>query len=175
MIDVQKCKITRYPAPVLAEAAKTIETVDDTIRLLADKMLDIMVETKGIGLAGPQAGLPLRIFVISTDGTKEHGQVYINPAIEPYGAIDVNEEGCLSLPGVWSKIRRHTQCRVRATGLDGKEFTQDAEGLLARALQHENDHLEGRLIVDRMSQISKIGYRSRLKELREIYEKSIQS
>ena len=174
MVNVEKCKITRYPAPVLAKPAKSIEEINDNIRLLADKMFDIMVEAKGIGLAGPQAGVPFRIFVISTDGTKEHGKVYINPTITPSGSIEQNEEGCLSLPGIWTKIRRHTICSVTATGLDGCQFTEEAEGLLARAFQHENDHIEGRLIIDRMGQISRIAVRNRLKELREIYEKTVQ-
>ena len=170
MIDVSKCKITRYPSPVLAGEAKAVEKIDDTIRALADKMLDIMVEYKGIGLAAPQAGLPLKMFVISLDGKKESGRVFINPVIKPFGDIVINEEGCLSLPRVWGNIRRYTQCEVTATGLDGKEFTEEADGLYARALQHENDHLEGRLIVDRMGQVAKIGGRGKLKELREIYE-----
>jgi peptide deformylase len=173
MIDVHKCKITRYPTPVLAEPAKPVAEVNDNIRLLADKMLDIMVETKGIGLAGPQAGVPLRIFVVSVDGTKENGKVYINPTIEPSGDLEASEEGCLSLPGIYTKIRRYAKCKIKATGLDGSVFTEEATGLLARAFQHENDHLEGRLIVDRIGQVAKIGIRGRLKELREIYEKNL--
>jgi peptide deformylase len=172
-MDVSKLKITRYPAPVLAEETKPVTEFNDDLRRLADKMLDIMVETKGVGLAGPQAGVPLRIFVISVDGTKANGKAYINPVIEPYGNIEINEEGCLSLPGIWSKIRRFSNCRVNAFDLDGKEFSEDVTGLHARALQHENDHLEGKLIVDRMSQVSKIAARNRLKELREIYEESL--
>jgi peptide deformylase len=173
MIDVDKCGITRYPAPVLAEPAKRVDEINDNIRLLADKMLDIMVETKGVGLAGPQAGVPLRIFVVSVDGTKENGKVYINPTIEPSGELEPSEEGCLSLPGIYTKVRRYSRCKIKATGLDGKEFTEEATGLLARAFQHENDHLEGRLIVDRIGQVAKIAIRGRLKELREIYEKNI--
>jgi peptide deformylase len=173
MIDVHKCKITHYPTPVLAEPAKPVAEINDNIRLLADKMLDIMVETKGIGLAGPQAGVPLRIFVVSVDGTKENGKVYINPTIEPSGDLEPSEEGCLSLPGIYTKIRRYSKCKIKATGLDGTVFTDEATGLLARAFQHESDHLEGRLIVDRIGQVAKIGIRGRLKELREIYEKNL--
>lgn len=173
MIEVEKCKITRYPSPVLGETAKPVEEINDNIRLLADKMLDIMVETKGIGLAGPQAGVPLRIFVVSIDGTKENGKTYINPIVEPSGELEPSEEGCLSLPGIYTKVRRYTNCKITATGLDGNEFTEEATGLSARAFQHENDHLEGRLIVDRIGQVAKIAIRARLKELREIYEKNI--
>ena len=169
-IDVEKCKITRFPAKVLAGEAKAVKKVNDTIRKLADKMLDIMVETKGIGLAAPQAGGGLKMFVISLDGTKENGRVYINPVVTPSGDLEVNEEGCLSLPGIWAKVRRYTQCQVKAMDLEGNEFVDEATGLYARALQHESDHLEGRLIVDRMSAVAKIAVRARLKELREIYE-----
>lgn len=170
MVEVGKCRITRYPAEVLKHGVKRIEQIDDNIRAVAAKMIDIMVEQKGVGLAGPQAGVPLAIFVISTDGTKENARVYINPEITPSGSVEVCEEGCLSLPGIWGKIKRHTRCTVKATGLDGKEFTEEGEGLLARAFQHETDHLEGRLIVDRMGTASRIAVRGRLKELRDGYE-----
>jgi peptide deformylase len=174
MIDIGKCHITRYPAEVLKGGGKRIEKIDDEIRALAEKMKDIMVEQKGVGLAGPQAGVPLAIFVVSVDGTKENAKVYINPVISPSGETEVVEEGCLSLPGIWAKVKRYTKCMVKATDLDGKEFIEEGEGLLARAFQHENDHLEGRLIVDRVGSVARIAMRGRLKELKEDYEKSQQ-
>ena len=170
MLDPEKCGMTRFPAPVLAERAKPIETVDDSIRRLAAKMIDLMIEFKGVGLAGPQAGVDLRIFVASPDGTRENAKVYINPEIEPAGPIEAVEEGCLSLPGIFAKIRRNTQCTVTATDLDGNRCTESAEGLLARAFQHEFDHLEGKLIKDRFSRIQQIAARRRLRELMEDYE-----
>lgn len=172
MVEIEKCCITRYPSEVLMHGVRRVEKIDDNIRALAAKMIDIMVEQKGIGLAGPQAGVPLAIFVISADGTKENARVYINPKITPSGSVEVCEEACLSLPGIWGKIKRHTRCTVRATDLDGREFTEEGEGLLARAFQHETDHLEGRLIVDRMGTASRIAVRGRLKELRDEYENS---
>lgn len=170
MVDVDKCRLTKFPTPVLGEKAKPIEEVDDTIRALAAKMVDIMVETKGVGLAGPQAGVNLRIFVVSPDGTKEHAKAYINPEIEASGPMEAVEEGCLSLPGVFAKIRRFKKCTVRATDLDGNEFTETGEGLLARAFQHEYDHIEGMMIKDRFSRVQQIATRKRLKQLREEYE-----
>jgi peptide deformylase len=172
MIDPSKCQITRYPAEVLKSGGKRIEKIDDDIRALANRMMDIMVEQKGVGLAGPQAGVPLAIFVVSVDGTKEHARVYINPQITPSGDTEVVEEGCLSLPGIWAKIKRHKKCIVKATDLDGNEFVEEGEGLLARAFQHETDHLDGRLIVDRLGTAARIAVRGRLKELREDFEKS---
>jgi peptide deformylase len=174
MLDVGKCHITRYPADVLKSGGKRIEKIDDDIRALAARMIDIMVEQKGVGLAGPQAGVPLAIFVVSVDGTKENAKVYINPTITPSGDTEVVEEGCLSLPGIWAKIKRFKKCTVKATGLDGKEFVEEGEGLLARAFQHETDHLEGRLIVDRLGTAARIAVRGRLKELRETYQESEQ-
>jgi peptide deformylase len=167
MVDVDKCKLTKYPSNVLAKSAEPVDKIDDSIRALADKMKDLMVETKGVGFAAPQAGVGLRMFVISTDGTKENAKVYINPQIDPSGPLEVSEEGCLSLPGVAAKIRRYRYCKVTATGLDGKEFTEEGAGLLAKALQHEYDHLEGTMIKDRMSQVSRIAFRKHLKRLEE--------
>ncbi len=174
MLDVDKCCITRFPAPVLGEPAKPVDKIDDTIAALADKMKDIMVEFKGVGLAGPQAGVGLRIFVASPDGTKENAKVYINPVITPSGKVESVEEGCLSLPGIWGKIRRYTKCSIKAKGLDGREFSEEAEGLLARIFQHEFDHLNGTLIADKFSTVAKIGARKKLKELREKYEQKNQ-
>ena len=170
MVDINKCSITRFPAPVLGQAAKPIGEITDDVRRLADKMIDIMLETKGVGLAAPQAGVDLQIFVVSIDGTKENAKVYINPEISPSGPLEENEEGCLSLPGIYAKIKRYKKCTVTATDIHGNRFTENAEGLLARAFQHEFDHLQGRLIKDRMGRVAAIAARKRLKELEKEYE-----
>lgn len=167
--NLNKCSITCFPAPVLAQPAKPIDNIDGSIRTLADRMIDIMLRNKGIGLAGPQAGANLRIFVISFDGTKENAKVYINPKIETSGSLVHFEEGCLSLPGVSAKIKRFKQCSVTATDLDGNIFTEHAEGLPARAFQHEFDHLDGMLIKDRMTTVQSIAHRKLIKKLREEY------
>ena len=167
MVDVEKCRITHYPAEVLAGKAKPVETIDDNIRQFVQKMTDIMLKNKGIGLAAPQAGVPLRLFIISLDQTKESVKVFINPTVTPIGELESMEEGCLSIPGVHTNIRRYTKCRVTATDLNGKEFTEEAHGLYARALQHEYDHIEGMTIADRMGSAAKIVHRRQLKKLRE--------
>ncbi len=167
MVDIEKCKITHYPASVLAGRAKPVEKIDDNIRQLVVKMTDIMLENKGIGLAAPQAGVPLRLFIISLSGTRENVRAYVNPSITPSGDFDTIEEGCLSVPGIHTRIRRYKKCAVTATDLDGKEFTEEAEGLYARALQHEFDHIEGTTIVKRMGQVAKIAHRRRIKKLEE--------
>jgi peptide deformylase len=165
MVDVQKCRLTHYPAEVLAGRARLVEKTDGNIHQLVQKMTDIMLENKGVGLAAPQAGVPLRLFILSLSGTRENVKVYINPTITPAGELDVIEEGCLSVPGVHTKIRRYKKCTVTATDLDGNEFTEEAEGLYARALQHEFDHIEGTTIVNRMGQVAKIAHRKQLKKL----------
>ena len=167
MIDIERCRITHYPAEVLAKAAEPVEKIDDNIRRLAEKMTEIMLERKGVGLAAPQAGVPLRIFIISLDGTRENVKVYINPTVTPAGESSLIEEGCLSVPGVRTNIRRYTECTVTATDLDGNEFTEQAEGLYARALQHEYDHMQGVTIVSRMGHTAKIAHRKQLKRLKE--------
>ncbi|HIJ71197.1 MAG TPA: peptide deformylase [Planctomycetes bacterium] len=171
-MDPDKCCITRFPAPVLARPAKPIDQITVDIRRLAGRMIDIMLETKGVGLAGPQAGVDLQIFVVSIDGTRENAKVYINPEISPSGPLEENDEGCLSLPGIYTKIKRHKKCTVTATDLDGNRFTQQSEGLLARAFQHEYDHLQGMLIKDRMGRVAAIAHRKRLKELENEYKKN---
>ena len=171
MIDIEKCKITHYPAKVLAKAAQPVEKIDDNIRQLVKKMTEIMLSNKGIGLAAPQAGVSLRLFITSLDSSKENVKVYINPTVTPSGELDEAEEGCLSVPGIYTKIRRYKKCKVTATDLDGNEFTVEAEGLYARCLQHESDHIEGMTIADRMASAARIAHRKQLKKLREQHEK----
>ncbi len=167
MIDIEKCRITRYPADVLGRRAQPVEQIDDNIRQLADKMYDIMRENKGLGLAAPQAGVSLRLFIISLDGSRENVKVFVNPTVTPDGQLDAIEEGCLSVPGIYTKVRRYKKAKVTATDLDGNEFIEEAEGLYARALQHEYDHIEGMTIVNRMGQTAKIAHRKRLKALQD--------
>jgi peptide deformylase len=115
MIDVDKCKITYYPATVLRGRAAPVEKIDESIRRLVDKMGEILVDKKGIGLAAPQAGVPLRLFIVSLTGKREDVRAYINPTVTPHGDLDDAEEGCLSVPGIWAKIRRYKKATVTAT------------------------------------------------------------
>jgi peptide deformylase len=171
MIDPDKCRITHYPSEILVGKARPVEKIDDDIHRLVDKMTDIMRENKGIGLAAPQAGVPLRLFIISLDGSKENVRAFVNPTVTPAGELAAVEEGCLSVPGIYTKVRRYKECEVTATDLDGNEFTEQAEGLYARALQHEYDHIEGMTIVNRMGQTARIAHRRQLKKLQEQHKK----
>ena len=165
MIDIDKCQITHYPAGVLGKRAEPVEEIDDSILQLVEKMVDIMIKNKGIGLAAPQAGVPLRLFIISLDGGRENVRAYVNPTVTPIGELEAIEEGCLSVPGIYTNIRRYKECEVTATDLDGNEFTDQGEGLYARALQHEYDHIEGITIINRMGQTARIVHRRQLKKL----------
>jgi len=173
MFNANKCELTQYPAPVLGKPCQPVEQIDDNLRDIVDRMGDIMVAAKGIGLAGPQAGLPLRIFIISLTGAKKDARVYINSIVTPTtDEIDTHEEGCLSIPGVYTRVRRFRTCTVTATDLDGHEFTEDADGLYARALQHEYDHIEGMTIADRMATTARIAHRRQLKRLEQQYDEN---
>ncbi len=167
MIDIDKCKLTRYPAQILKLKAMPVEAIDDDIRRLADRMIDIMVESNGIGLAAPQANVSLRMFVISLESQRENAMIFINPRIETTGPTETMEEGCLSVPGIYTNIKRPARVTVTAQDLDGKEFTIEAADLLSKCIQHEYDHLEGKTIVDRMSMVAKIKYRRTLDTMNE--------
>jgi len=159
--------MTRYPAAVLRQRAAPVGEIDESIPRLVEKMTDLMIEHKGVGFAAPQAGVGLRLFIVSLTGTRDNVRAYINPTVTPHGDLEDKEEGCLSVPGIWAKIRRYKQATVTATDLDGKQFTDEAEGLYARCLQHEYDHIEGTVIVNRMSQTARIAHRRQLKKLLE--------
>lgn len=173
-IDPDKCKITRYPEKVLSGKAKPVEEINDDIRKLVEKMTDLMIKHKGVGFAAPQAGVGLRLFIISLDGTREKVRVFINPKVTAHGSLETNEEGCLSIPQVYTKVKRYSNASVTATDLNGREFTEQAEGLYARALQHEFDHIEGITIADRMGSAARIMHRRQLKKLTEQYKNSAQ-
>ena len=133
---------------VLREKARPVAEVTDEIRSLAEEMLDTMVEAKGVGLAGPQVGKPIRMFVIIADDDVR--RVFINPQIIATSQeLSDYEEGCLSVPEVYETIKRPAKVTVQAVNEKGKPFTLEADGLLARVIQHENDHLDGVMFIDR--------------------------
>jgi peptide deformylase len=134
--------------PILREETKPVEHIDDELRTLARNMFDTMYVAKGIGLAAPQIGRTERIAVVDVD---ERPMVIINPEVIHSEGKAKGEEGCLSIPDVYGDVERPAIVRVRATGLDGQPFEVDADGLLARCLQHEIDHLHGKLFVDYLS------------------------
>lgn len=153
--------------------AKAVEPIDDWIREVATRMLELMEEAEGIGLAAPQVGLPLRLFVVDVDAADAEHAVYLNPRLHDFGGDLVSgDEGCLSLPGIRAEIRRPPRVSITAQDLQGRPFTAAAEGLLARVWQHEHDHLQGTLILDRMTPMDRIATRRAVKELMHAAETS---
>ncbi len=164
-LDVSRFVIVQYPDPALREVARPIDTIDDAVRAVAARMLELMHDAEGAGLAAPQVGLPWRLFVTRADEVNPD-RVYINPRLEGLGGdMSVCSEGCLSVPGITLDIRRPTTATVTAEDLDNRTFTLADDDLLGRVWQHEQDHLNGILIIDKMTPIDRIANRKLLKEL----------
>lgn len=143
--------ILRYPDPRLHKRAAPVDEVDDVIRKLIDDMAETMYEAPGIGLAATQVDVHRRIVVIDVSEDKSGLTAFINPEILERSGEQVCEEGCLSVPGVYEKVTRAERVRVRALGRDGRPFELEAEGLLAVCIQHEIDHLDGKVFVEYLS------------------------
>jgi peptide deformylase len=150
--------IVKLPDPVLRMKSAPIERVDDDLRKLADSMLETMYDAPGVGLAAVQVGVPRRLIVldISKDEDNPAPLVLINPEIVTLGPeLRMHEEGCLSIPDVQVEIERPSTLTVRYLDRDGKQQDMTAEGLLATAIQHEVDHLDGKLIIDFLSRLKR--------------------
>ncbi len=153
-----KLKISYYGDPILRKKAKPIEEVTDELRKLAEDMLVTMDENNGIGLAAPQVGRGIRLFILRNYEELEDGQIrltepqaFINPKITLVGEeTQVDTEGCLSIPGIRAEVVRPLKIVVEATDLDGRKFTEEVEGYKARVILHENDHINGVLFIDRL-------------------------
>jgi peptide deformylase len=150
-------EIRMYPDPVLRKKAASVKTIDDGLRKLVDDMVDTMYAEPGVGLAAPQIGVSLRLLVTDiTVGEKPDSLiVLVNPKIVSATGRVIEEEGCLSIPGIRADIPRAESVEIRGWDLDQKEVTINGRGYLARAFQHEMDHLEGILIWDRMSKLQR--------------------
>lgn len=141
-------RITKIGEEILRQKAQPVEEINDEIRQLANDMLETMIDADGVGLAAPQIGRSIRMFVIMADDDVK--RVFINPQIiKTSNEVGPYDEGCLSIPQVYETIVRPLQVTVQAYDENGKRFTLDADGLLARCIQHENDHLDGVLYIDR--------------------------
>lgn len=162
-----KLHIVTYPGPILRKQAKAVKNVDGVLIKTADAMFDLMYENNGVGLAAPQIGVSKRILVL--DVRQEGFPVYvmINPRITGREGSGENEEGCLSLPDIFGEVERAERVQVSFVDRDGKEQTLEAEGLLARAIQHEIDHLNGVLFIDRLDKARRHLVDPQLRELAE--------
>ena len=156
--------ILRYPDPRLHHAARPVEQVDDTIRKLINDMAETMYAAPGIGLAATQVDAHVRVIVIDVSDTRDQLQVFVNPRLESATGTAEREEGCLSVPDVYEKVQRAERVTVRALDARGEPFELEAEGLLAVCIQHEMDHLEGRVFVEKLSRLKQNRIRARLKK-----------
>ena len=155
--SLTELKIVQYPHPTLRYKSKPITRVDRALRDIVRTMFDLMYQAKGIGLAANQVDLPLQLFIVNTKSDPDEGEelVFINPVISsPKGSHEA-EEGCLSIVGVNATVTRPEQIHISAYDLQGNEINQTVDGLLAKVIQHETDHLQGVLFIDRISESSK--------------------
>jgi len=143
-----------------------VESVDDAVRQLAADLLETMYAAKGVGLAATQVDVHRRVIVLDVSEERNQPMVFINPELLKAEGRGPGEEGCLSVPDVFEKVQRATHIRVRALGRDGEPFEMDADGLLAVCIQHEMDHLEGKLFVDYLSELKRQLIRRRLEKER---------
>ena len=143
--------ILRFPDPRLRTVARPVEKIDGKIRQLAADMAETMYEAPGIGLAATQVNVHLQVVVIDISEDKSDLRVLINPQIEAEEGFHLGEEGCLSVPGIYDKVERAGQVRVSYQDLEGKTQRLEADGLLAVCIQHELDHLNGKVFVDHLS------------------------
>lgn len=158
-----------WPDPRLTKVSKPVALFDENLKALAGRMLELMRLAKGVGLAAPQVGHNIRLFVSNHNGEPASDRVYVNPVlIDPEGDEEA-EEGCLSLPKININVFRSKKMRLRAFDLEGKPFELEETGYLPRIWQHEMDHLNGVLLLDRMGPVARMANRKLLKELEDKY------
>ena len=157
--------ILEFPDERLRKKAAEVKVVDDTIKKLVDDMLETMYEARGIGLAATQVNVHLRVIVIDVSEQKNSPMYFINPEITTKTGIEESEEGCLSVPGFYEKVKRAEQIKVKALNKDGQPFELNADGILAVCIQHEMDHLEGKLFVDYISSLKRQRIKTKLQKI----------
>ena len=163
-IHMALLEILHFPDPRLRNIAQPVQTVDDGIRQLLDDMLDTMYAAPGIGLAATQLNIDKRVVVIDVSEEKDQPLCLINPEILELEGVEEMEEGCLSVPGVYEMVQRADQVRLRALDRNGQSFEMQAGGLVAVCIQHEIDHLDGKLFVDYLSQLKRTRIRKKLEK-----------
>jgi peptide deformylase len=161
-----KLAILEYPDPRLRKRAAPVGAVDDALRQLAADMLETMYGANGVGLAATQVDVHRRLIVLDVSEERNQPLVLFDPELLLAEGKGPGEEGCLSLPGIYDKLTRATRIRIRALNLQGESFEMEAEGLLATCIQHEMDHLDGKLFVDYLSELKRQMIRRRLEKER---------
>ncbi len=159
-----RLNILEYPDPRLRTKAKQVMRVDDRVRQLIDDLLETMYDAPGVGLAASQVDVHERIIVVDVSDQRDEPYAFINPTLELAGELVETEEGCLSLPGFYEVIERSERATVKALGRNGEAIEMATEGLLAVCIQHECDHLEGKLFVDYLSGLKRQRIRKKLEK-----------
>ena len=160
--SMAKLPILEFPDPRLRTVAKPVEQVDDALRSLVDDMFETMYAAPGIGLAATQVDVHQRLLVLDVSEDQSRPMVFINPEILSAEGHQVYQEGCLSVPGIYADVKRANSVRVKALDRDGKAFEIEADGLLAVCIQHEMDHLAGKVFVDYLSPLKREQVRKKL-------------
>ena len=148
-------QIVLFPHPALRFPSVDVQRIDDALRATIQRMFDLMYESKGVGLAANQVGLPFRFFIVNPSGDpekKDEEQVFINPVISSRRGSSVHEEGCLSLPKIYSDVERPAEITIDAFDMNGQSCKRKIKGFLARVIQHEYDHVEGFIFTDRIGE-----------------------
>ena len=160
-------QIIRYPHPTLRYKSKAIRHVDSELQEVVQQMFTLMYEANGVGLAANQVDLPLRLFIMNSEGNAEEGEdlVFINPILTQQEGEAESDEGCLSIPGVSAAVTRPRQVHLEAYNLQGQPFGATLSDVMARVVQHENDHLDGVLFTDRVATADKLDLEPTLDEL----------
>jgi peptide deformylase len=159
--------IVQYPHPALRYRARPLKRVDAELRAMIQGMFELMYAHKGVGLAATQVALPYRVFVVNESADprqQDQEHVFINPVLSKKGTAVEDEEGCLSLPGLYAPVVRPARASVTAYNLQGQEVRHDLEGMLARIVQHEHDHLDGILFIDKLTPANQADVRESLEE-----------
>lgn len=165
----EELKIICYPDPRLKKTSRPVTEFDQRLREMVVQMLRLMRDAKGVGLAAPQVGKNLRLFVMNPSGEAGDDHVYINPILTDADGSEEAEEGCLSLPDIHVKVVRSKTIKMQAQDLEGNRFEESAGGFIPRVWQHELDHLNGILLTDRMGPVAKMANRKKLKDLEDRY------
>jgi len=161
---MSRLHILRYPDPRLHKVAAPVEEVNQRVRTLVADMAETMYAAPGVGLAATQVDVHKQVIVIDASDTRDQLLTLINPEIVAAIGVADCEEGCLSVPGIYEKIERAERVIVRALGLDGQSFSMEAEGLLAVCIQHEMDHLKGRVFVEYLSRLKQTRIRAKMQK-----------
>jgi peptide deformylase len=171
-------QVIQYPHPTLRHRSRPLRRVDAELRKIVEEMIELMYEHEGVGLAANQVDLPYRLFVANEKGdpdAKEFEQVFINPVLSAGRGQEEDEEGCLSIPGIRAPVVRNSKIKIQAFDVSGNEIVAELSGLMARIAQHETDHLDGTLFIDRLGPAHRVAIRDQLEEFELAYQSKLET